>query len=213
MKLINPKFITSFADAALYKESRKNETEVCFVGRSNVGKSTFINTLLGAKLAKTSSLPGRTRLINLFEATLIEPQNQKELTFTLTDLPGYGYNKASKADSEKWGQLIEAYLSVSEVKLVFLLVDSRVKSPLDVQMTEYLYYYRIPFCVLLSKCDKLPKTQLSKNIMEASSFLKIGRDNIIPVDDSGLGRDVVRQKIFNLKNISDVQADLPIEAE
>ena len=199
MKIINAKFVTSFADCGKYLEfSAINPlSEVCVVGRSNVGKSTFINMMASrTKLAKTSSTPGRTRLVNLFDFDCDNAQ------FRLVDLPGYGYAQASKSTRQDWGELIEGYLLRSnQLKHTFVLVDSRHEpTALDVAMTEYLYYYRMPFTVIATKCDKISKAERARNIQAIATKLKIGRDNIIPVAITGDGRDRVCAKIEEIIN-------------
>lgn len=145
-----------------------------------------------SKLARTSSTPGRTRLINIFDFN--------NGMFRLADLPGYGYALASKSDREDWGALMEGYLQYSpNLRHTLLLVDSRhLPTRQDEEMTEYLYYYRMPFTVVATKCDKLKKSALSRNISDIASALKIGRDNIIAVDASGTGRDSVLNKIESI---------------
>lgn len=172
------KFLISVSSAQGYTliEGQYPYKEICVVGRSNVGKSSFINMLAGQKkLAKTSSTPGRTRLVNLFSF------NDGE--FMLVDLPGYGYAAASKQEKSKWGGLIEGYLTSSKkLSRVLVLVDSRHEpSALDKQMIDYLYYYSLPFSVIATKSDKLSKNQLSKNVQTIATALAVGRDDIIPV--------------------------------
>ena len=163
--------------------------EICVVGRSNVGKSSFINALCNnGKLAKTSSLPGRTRLINIFGINGGE--------FYLVDLPGYGYAKASKTDKESWDELMGHYFeNATSLKQVIVLTDIRNTSIKDKQMLEYLYYYQIPFTVLATKCDKVSKASLLKEVNKVSSYLGLGRDNIIPfsaVNKLGLDKVLAR---------------------
>ena len=132
--------------------------EIAMVGKSNVGKSSLINNLTGnSKLARTSSEPGKTRLVNLF---LINE------SFFLVDLPGYGFAKASKQEKEKWAGMIEGYLQASKhLKRVFQLVDIRHAPTDDDQlMVEYLRHYGIPFTVIATKADKLSKAQRGRNI-------------------------------------------------
>ena len=132
--------------------------EIAMVGKSNVGKSSLINNLTGnSKLARTSSEPGKTRLVNLF---LINE------AFFLVDLPGYGFARASKQEKDKWGDMIEGYLKNSEhLKRVFQLVDIRHAPTSDDQMmVEYLRHYDIPFTVVATKADKLSKAQRSRSI-------------------------------------------------
>lgn len=185
MQIKKAAFVTSFASADKYEEYALScrTPEICVVGRSNVGKSTFINMLAGqSRLAKTSSAPGRTRLINLFDFN--------DGLFRLADLPGYGYALAAKTQRNEWGSLIENYLLNSEnLRHTLVLVDSRhTPSADDVAMTEYLYYYRMPFTVIATKCDKLKRSQLPASALNIAAALKIGRDNIIFTDMFGLGR-------------------------
>ncbi len=159
--------------------------EFAFVGRSNVGKSSLINALTQrSKLAKASSTPGRTRLINYFKI------NNKIL---LVDLPGYGFAQASKTEQSKWQSLIGAYLENSpNLKRVFVLVDVRHKPTIkDNEMLKYLYFYNIPFNVIATKLDKIPRGQIDKHLTIIANELGIGKDNIIPVsaqDKRGLDK-------------------------
>jgi GTP-binding protein len=166
-------FITSAAsvDGLL----KTNLPEIVFVGRSNVGKSSLINYITSnSKLAKTSSKPGRTRLINYFKI---------DDKFMLVDLPGYGYAQTGKSDKEKWQSLIETYLTNSKnIKRVFMLVDIRHKPTVqDEQMLNYLYYYQIPVTVIATKADYVKIYQKPAKINEIAQILKLGIDNIIPV--------------------------------
>ncbi len=148
--------------------------EIAVAGRSNVGKSSFINFVTGnSKLAKTSKEPGRTRLINYFSINGGE--------FYLVDLPGYGFARVSDDEKRKWAQLIEAYFRAEAVKRhVFLLIDiRRDPTPGDVTMINYMYHYAIPFTVILTKADKLSRSQAMTRRRATASALKIGYDNII----------------------------------
>jgi len=132
--------------------------EIAMVGKSNVGKSSLINNMTGnSKLARTSSEPGKTRLVNLY---LINE------AFFLVDLPGYGFAKAPKQEKQKWADMIEGYLRGSEhLKRVFQLVDVRHAPTEDDQlMVEYLRHYDIPFTVVATKADKLSKAQRGRSI-------------------------------------------------
>ena len=132
--------------------------EIAMVGKSNVGKSSLINNLTrNGSLARTSSEPGKTRLVNLY---LINK------AFFLVDLPGYGFAKASKQEKDRWAGMIEGYLQNSaNLKRVFQLVDIRHAPTQDDQMmVEYLRHYEIPFTVIATKADKLSKAQRGKNI-------------------------------------------------
>lgn len=163
-------FVTSFAGT---KIDSFNMPEIAIVGRSNVGKSSLINMLAGQKkLAKTSSLPGRTRLVNFFKF------NE---AFMLVDLPGYGFAKASGSEIESWGKLIENYLKNSkQLKHVLLLVDSRIEpTEKDVQMMEWLYYFNISCTVIATKADKIKRSEIMAKRKIISAKLKVGMDNII----------------------------------
>jgi len=182
MKITKAQFITSFADAGKYAQNLYTN-EFCFCGRSNVGKSTLINTLAGQKLAKTSQTPGRTRLINIFDI------NSGQIT--LVDLPGYGYAKVSKGQQEEFKTLMEGFFDVAKgrLKRAFVLCDIRVLSPLDKEMLGYLYFYQVPFSILATKADKVSKAQLHKHIMQLSTFLGVGKDDIVAVSEKGQGKD------------------------
>lgn len=170
--------------------------EICVVGRSNVGKSSFINAICGnGKLAKTSSLPGRTRLINVFSINGGE--------FNLIDLPGYGYAKAAKAEKAMWDSLMGHYFETADrIRQVIVLVDIRNKSIKDKQMLEYLYYYQIPFTVVATKCDKVTKSALKIELNNVASYLGLGKDNIIAFSSvSKLGINEVLSRLDDILKI------------
>lgn len=132
--------------------------EIAFSGRSNVGKSSLINRLFGRKsLARVSATPGKTATINFYELENIN----------FVDLPGYGYAKVAKTEKERWNDLIGGYLADErrDIALVFQLVDMRhPPSKDDLQMIEYLVANELPFIVVLTKSDKLNKTERSKRL-------------------------------------------------
>lgn len=155
MRMKNARFVVSVADFKMIHQH--DAPEIAIAGKSNVGKSSFINMLTNVKkLAKTSGEPGRTRLLNYFDI------NNGELM--LVDLPGYGYARVPHGEQDKWAHLIEGYLTSSPNLLcVFVLVDIRHEaSPLDKQLMSYLYYNNIPFTVIATKGDKLSKAQMGK---------------------------------------------------
>lgn len=130
--------------------------EIALAGRSNVGKSSFINTLLGRKnLARTSSKPGKTQQLNFYNI-------DDKIRFV--DVPGYGYARVSKKERAQWGKMIEEYLTSREnLRAVVSLVDIRHKpSADDVQMYEFLKYYDIPTIIVATKADKIPKGKWNK---------------------------------------------------
>ena len=131
--------------------------EVALAGRSNVGKSSFINTMLNRKnLARTSGKPGKTQLLNFFNI-------DDKLRFV--DVPGYGYARVSKKEREKWGKMIEEYLTTRDnLRAVVSLVDLRHEpSADDVQMYEFLKYYKIPVILVATKADKIPRGKWNKH--------------------------------------------------
>ncbi len=130
--------------------------EYCFSGRSNVGKSSLINRLLGRKaLARVSATPGKTITINFYKAGNIR----------LVDLPGYGYAK-NPSERERWSGLMEGYFrSDRDIRLVFQLIDSRrPATESDIEMLEFMRYMNIPYAIVLTKCDKLNKTELKERL-------------------------------------------------
>ena len=188
--------------------------EIAIAGKSNVGKSSFINFMVNqSKLAKTSSEPGRTRLLNYFEI------NNGEYYFV--DLPGYGYAKAPRGEKEKWGALIENYLRTSQNLInVFVLVDIRHEPTDDDKMLiNYLYSYHIPFTVIATKADKLSRAQQQKSIGVISSALAIGRaDVIVTSSEKKTGKEAVLERIDNLLKHAEslkvsAQVDDDIEGE
>ena len=131
--------------------------EIAFAGRSNVGKSTLLNLLTNRKkLARVSGSPGKTRTINFYEI------NQ---SFRIVDLPGYGYARLSRSETEKWGRMMEHYLSSRPnlVKVVQLIDSRHEPTALDVQMYDYLKYYQLDGLVAATKSDKISRSQRSKN--------------------------------------------------
>lgn len=195
MTIKNAEFLTSFSDCGIYLSKGFVSPEICVVGRSNVGKSSFINMIAGSKVAITSSQPGRTRLINVFSL------NKGEIN--LVDLPGYGFAKASKAERGKWGAMIEGYLTGSvNIKQVFGLVDIRhLPTDLDKLMLDYLYKLNLPFTLIATKADKLSKAERYRAVMNISSELGVGRDDIIPVSAmTREGKDAVLKRMELILN-------------
>ena len=168
--------------------------EFLLIGRSNVGKSSFINTLLNRKnLARTSSVPGKTQTLNFF---LVNED------FYLVDAPGYGYAAVNKEKQKKFGLMIEEYLkSRKELRRVFLLIDFRHKpSEDDILMYNFLKYYNIPTSIIVTKVDKVSASKKEKNLKVIKDTLDIVvGDNIVLFSSvSKLGKDSVLKLIEDL---------------
>ena len=183
----NATFITSAARAEQFITPNKPMIAVC--GKSNVGKSSFINMLANwKKLAKTSSEPGRTRLVNYFDFG----------EFILADLPGYGFARVSKGEKEKWAKTLDAFFKNKQhVSHVFMLVDSRHDPTADdVQMIEFLNYHILPFSIVLTKADKLSRMKLKEHIRAIAADLYLGEGNLLATSaQTGLGKAEVLEKI------------------
>lgn len=171
---INPnniELIISAVQEAQYPE--KNLSEVALSGRSNVGKSTFINSMIGRKnMARTSQQPGKTQTLNFFNI-------DEQLIFV--DVPGYGYAKVSKAQREKFGKMIEEYLTQREnLRLVIQLVDLR-HNPTedDVLMYNYLKHFDIPTLVICTKEDKIAKGKVQKHLKNIKDKLELEPEDSI----------------------------------
>ena len=185
--MADAKFITSAASAAQFIHPDK--PMIAVAGKSNSGKSTLINLLAGQKrLAKTSSEPGRTRLVNYFDFG----------SFIFADLPGYGYAAVSKTEQEKWGKTLDAFFAKKEeIAHVFLLGDiRRDPSPDDMQMVTYLNYYILPFTVIATKSDKLSRMKRKERVRAVANAYGLGIDNVISVSGlTGEGKEELLKKI------------------
>lgn len=180
MKINRVEFITSAVRRSQYPDDKK--CEFLLVGRSNVGKSSFINTLVNRKnLARISAIPGKTQTLNFY---LVNDD------FYLVDVPGYGFARVSKNLKNKFGLIIEDYLKERDnLKMVFMLIDFRHKpTPDDIMMYEYLKYYQIPVTIVATKSDKVTKNSYEKN-------KKIIRDTLKMVDEDDLILFSTAQKI------------------
>ncbi|MDF2608236.1 MAG: engB [Bacillales bacterium] len=192
MKVTSAEFIIS----AVRKEQYPTEglPEIALAGRSNVGKSSFINTLINRKnLARTSSKPGKTQQLNYY---LINKE------FYFVDVPGYGYAKVSKTERAAWGKMLEAYLTGHEaIKAVFLIVDLRHPPTADdCQMYEFLRYYNIPIVVIATKADKIPKGKWQKHVKVTKETLQLEKYHPVIVFSSELkvGIDEAFEEISKL---------------
>lgn len=185
----NVKFITSAASASQFVHTEKPIIAVS--GKSNVGKSSFINALAGQKkLAKVSGDPGRTRLINYFDFG----------DFVLADLPGYGYAKVSKAEKLKWSKLLDEFFATGGVSHVIALCDIRHEPTQDDKMMlNFLYAKIIPFTIVANKSDKLSRAQIEKAIKVIYTAYGCGKGDIIAFSSkNGNGLDKVAEVISSV---------------
>ncbi|MDR1207592.1 MAG: ribosome biogenesis GTP-binding protein YihA/YsxC [Rickettsiales bacterium] len=165
------KFIGSFETAESLP--KKQMPEYAFVGRSNVGKSSLLNALVGQKIARTSNTPGRTQSINLFEWS-VPAGPGRDSHVMLADLPGYGYAKASKTEISKWALRLEKYLlSRAQMKRVFILVDSRHGlKPSDLELMQFCDENAVRYQIILTKTDKIKKVASEKLRIETEELVK-----------------------------------------
>ena|SRR5215469_9765960 len=163
------KFVTGATDVRQFPAP--SVPEVAFLGRSNVGKSSVLNSLVGEKIARTSSTPGRTRMINFFE---VRRPGKPAAELILADLPGYGYAKASRAEIAEWPRFIEPYLQQREpLALCISLIDANVPpQPNDTQMIEWLRHSGRPFIVVATKADRLSGNELTNSLRRLSEAHK-----------------------------------------
>ena len=155
MNYNNAQFEKAYATLAQLDNS--DLPELCFSGRSNVGKSSLINKVLGRKsIARVSSKPGKTITINFYKVDNIR----------LVDLPGYGYAKVAYSEKERWAELMEGYFdSGRNIKMVFQLIDMRhPATEFDISMLEFLRHNEIPYTVILTKADKLNKSETENRL-------------------------------------------------
>lgn len=189
MKISSVEFVTSAVRRSQYPEDEK--AEFLLVGRSNVGKSSFINTLINRKnLARISAIPGKTQTLNFY---LINEQ------FYLVDVPGYGFAKVSKGLKNKFGLIIEDYLRQRDnLKMVFMLIDFRHKPTNDdMLMYDYLKYYQIPVTIVATKSDKVSRNSYEKNrkVIRETLKMKEEDDFILFSTVSKVGKQEVHDKI------------------
>lgn len=188
MRIKNARFVTSLAELKPFPG--QGLPEVALAGKSNVGKSSLINSLANnARLARTSSEPGKTRLVNFYLVN-------GEMFFV--DLPGYGFARAPKGERQRWVAMIEGYLERSEhLKHVLHLVDIRHEpTQEDRMMTEYLRHYDIPFTVVATKADKLSRAQRGRTIPAICRGLVVQPWEIIAYSSvDGTGREQLLDRI------------------
>jgi GTP-binding protein len=184
---LTPQFLLSATSPDHFPAESKtfNAPEIAFLGRSNVGKSSLINALLGTKLAHTSSTPGRTRAINFFT---LHPPNQARPTLIFADLPGYGYAKISKSISAEWPKFIEPYLAEREtLALGICLVDTNIPpQSSDTTLIRFFQQMQRPYLVVGTKSDRISSNKLQQSLAALRKTHEIAE--ILPVSaEKGTG--------------------------
>ncbi|MFC7783079.1 MULTISPECIES: ribosome biogenesis GTP-binding protein YihA/YsxC [unclassified Rossellomorea] len=159
--------------------------EFALAGRSNVGKSSFINKMIGRKsMARISSKPGKTQTLNFYKI---------EETLYYVDVPGYGFAKVSKTEREAWGKMIETYITSREqLRAVILIVDLRhAPTNDDVMMYDFLKHHELPCIVIATKADKIPKGKWQKHLKVTRETLNMDKEDdlIMFSSETGLGKD------------------------
>ncbi|MCK7507383.1 MAG: ribosome biogenesis GTP-binding protein YihA/YsxC [Desulfobacterales bacterium] len=191
MKIISAEFVKSAVWPPQYPPATM--PEIAFVGRSNVGKSSLMNTLVGRKkLAKTSNTPGRTQLINFF--TVNE-------SMSFVDLPGYGFAKVARSVKKDWGDMMEAYLRERQnlAMVIFILDIRRDPSEDDLSLRDWLEHYRIPYISILTKADKLSNNQAigRKKLIEKSLGTNAQKKTILFSAKTQKGKEELWQFLEN----------------
>ncbi len=186
-------FIKSATKPAEYTDPMFQE--IAFAGRSNVGKSSLINTLVNRKkLVKTSSKPGCTQLINFFTLN-----NE----ISIVDLPGYGYAKVSKKIRAQWGPMVERYLTVRETLMAMVLLIDMRRDPQKEEfgLVDWFEAHKVPYIIVLTKADKLSKTKQQVRIKAIAESLGMEKETLIPFSSkTRLGRDRVWKELDSLLN-------------
>lgn len=195
MRVKNSRFVKSFSDPSAAVEY---SPQICVAGRSNCGKSTLLNSLMGAKLCKTSGTPGRTQLVNIFEVTTDERK------FYFTDLPGYGYSKAQKERSDDFSRRTEKYFNSNlDIAQVLCLMDiRRDPSDLDKVLINFLRDMGFAFTVVVTKADKLSKAQTGIAVSKIAAALGLAPGNIIVTSGhSGAGKEKLLDRIGEILSV------------
>lgn len=203
MKIYNSELETVAVKPAQYPSP--DVPEIAFAGRSNVGKSSLLNLITERKsLARVSGSPGKTRTINFYRCRGKAEDGETPVDFRIVDLPGYGFAKISRSESEKWGEMMESYLENREnLLMVVQLVDIRHKpSAQDIQMYDYLKYYGLDGIVAATKADKVSGNERAKNIRMIRETLGMKKgDSVIPV--SALKKTGDRELLQMLEKVID----------
>jgi len=176
--------------------------EIAFLGRSNVGKSSLINSLVGSKIARTSNTPGRTQTINFFQ---VRRPGRPEPDFIFTDLPGYGYARAPREVTAKWAHFVNPYLEKREsLVLCLALVDVTIPpQQLDLQLLEWLRHAKRNF-VVATKADRISHSQMRSSLQKLSEQLQVAMEEIVPFSAKArIGYDELWRAIRTAAGVED----------
>src|SRR5581483_5995239 len=195
MKVTKSEIVISAVKPAQYPEG--DLPEIALAGRSNVGKSSFINRMINRKsLARIYSKPGKTQTLNFYIINDV---------MYFVDVPGYGYAKVSKSEREAWGKMIETYFTGrDQLKAVVMIVDLRnPPTSDDVMMYDFLKHYEIPVIIIATKADKIPKGKWQKHLKVVKETLDIEKGDIVVLfsSETGLGKDEAWKAIHTFTRI------------
>lgn len=200
MKVLT-RFIASAADPKQFPPA--GAPEIAFVGRSNVGKSSLINSLVGSKIAKTSNTPGRTQTINFFQ---VRRPGKPQPDYFFADLPGYGYARVPREVTAQWAQFINPYLEKREsLALCLVLVDVTVPpQELDLQLLDWLRHVDRNFVLVATKADRISGNQLHTSLQQLSERLGVSPEQIIPFSAKArVGHDELWKVIKTAAGVED----------
>lgn len=199
INIIRAKYIASAVKKAQYPTEKRKE--IAFIGRSNVGKSSLINSLTRVhNLARVSGQPGKTQTINFFELTARIIETGEDKLFHLVDLPGYGYAKTAQTNRKQWAKFIEEYFLHSEqLQFVCQLIDIRhapMKS--DVEMFDWLVKNNVPVLIIATKADKISRGAVAKQIAQIKKTLGVKQIDILPYSSvKNSGRSELLEVIYD----------------
>lgn len=200
INIIRAKYIASAVKKAQYPTEKRKE--IAFIGRSNVGKSSLINSLTRVhNLARVSGQPGKTQTINFFELTARIIETGEDKLFHLVDLPGYGYAKTAQTNRKQWAKFIEEYfLSSEQLQFVCQLIDIRhapMKS--DVEMFDWLVKNNVPVLIIATKADKISRGAVAKQIAQIKKTLGVKQIDILPYSSvKNAGRSELLEVIYQM---------------
>lgn len=204
MKVLT-RFVTSAADPRQFPPA--GAPEIAFVGRSNVGKSSLINSLVGSKIAKTSNTPGRTQTINFFQ---VRRPGKPHPDFIFADLPGYGFARVPKEVTSQWSSFINPYLEKREsLALCLVLVDVTIPpQDLDKQLVDWLHHVSRKFAIVATKADRISGNQLRTSLNKLSEQFGITPEQIIPYSAKArVGYEALWKAIKAASGTEDLQGE------